>query len=141
MWSQNRDHILDLLTHGPSIGPYFGPYIGPQFGPYAYVQILVPIYRSIFWTLIKVQILDLGLKVLILQEGPHRSMKNYIGTMVMFYIMQNMAMDLLGSLMDHTFYGPYKGPRFGPKIKGPECGPRIGTKIWSLIMGPFLDLL
>ena len=45
-------HILDLLTHGPSISPHFGPYIGPQFGPYA---------------------------------------QNHIGTMVLFYIMQNMA--------------------------------------------------
>ena len=34
----------------------------------------------------KVQNLDLGLKVLILQEGPHRSIKDHIGTMVMFYI-------------------------------------------------------
>jgi hypothetical protein len=48
----------------------------------------------------KVQNLDLGLKVLILQEGPHRSMKDHIGTMAMFYIMQNMAMDLLGSSRD-----------------------------------------
>ena len=31
-------------------------------------------------------LLDLGLKVLILQEGPQRSMKDHIGTMVMFYI-------------------------------------------------------
>ena len=44
--------------------------------------------------------LDLGLKVLILQEGPHRSMKDHIGTMVMFNIMQNMAIDLLGSSRD-----------------------------------------
>jgi hypothetical protein len=41
----------------------------------------------------KFQNLDLGLKVLIMQEGPHRSMKDHIGTMAMFYIMQNMAMD------------------------------------------------
>ena len=34
----------------------------------------------------RVQNLDLGLKVHILQEGPHRSMKDHIGTMVMFYI-------------------------------------------------------
>ena len=34
----------------------------------------------------KVQNLDLGLKVLILLEGPHGSMKDHIGTMVMFYI-------------------------------------------------------
>jgi hypothetical protein len=73
---------------------------------------LVPIYRSTFWTYIKVQNVDLGLKVLILQEGPHRSMKGHIGTMAMFYIMQNMAMDLLGSSRDHTFYGPSKGPKF-----------------------------
>ena len=56
-------------------------------------------------------------------------------------------MDLLGSSRDlkgpqgtsrdHTFYGPSKGPRFGPQIQGPERGPRIGTKIWSLVMGPF----
>ena len=34
----------------------------------------------------KVQNLDLGLKVLILLEGPHGSMKDHIGTIVMFYI-------------------------------------------------------
>ena len=78
-----------------------------------------------------------NVKVLILHEGPQRSMKDHIRTMAMFYLMQNMAMDLLGSSRDHTFYGPSKGPKFGPQIQGPECGPRIGTKIWSLIMGPF----
>ena len=31
-------------------------------------------------------------------------------------LMQNMTMDLLGSSRDHTFYGPYKGPRFTPQI-------------------------
>ena len=62
------------------------------------------------------QNLDLGLKVLlILQEGPYRSMKDHIGTMVMFYIMQNMAYKgPQGTSRDHTFYGPYQGPRFGP---------------------------
>ena len=52
------------------------------------------IHKTTIWSLclgqdfgpMKVQNLDLGLKVLILQEGPHRSMKDHIGTMVMFYI-------------------------------------------------------
>ena len=52
--------------------------------------------------------------------------------------MQIMTMDLLGTSRYHTFYGPSKRPRFGPQIQGPECGNRIRTKIWSLIMGPFL---
>ena len=74
----------------------------------------------------KVQNLDLGLKVLILQEGPHRSMKDHIGTMVMFYIrsmdlMQNMTMDLLGSSRD------LKGPHILWTLKG--------TKIWTLNPG------
>ena len=61
---------------------------------------MVPIYRAPFWTFMRVKYLDLGLKVLILQEGPHRSLNDHIGTMVMFYIMQNMAMDLLRSSRD-----------------------------------------
>ena len=51
--------------------------------------------------------------------------------------MHYMTMDQLGSLRDHTLYGPTKGLRFGPKIQGPENGPGIGTKIWSLIIGPY----
>ena len=53
---------------------------------------MVPIYRAPFWTFMRVQYLDLGLKVLILQEGPHRSLNDHIGTMVMFYIMQNKVL-------------------------------------------------
>ena len=45
------------------------------------------IYRSTFWAFMKVQNPDrLELKILILQEGPHKSMKHHIGTRVMFYI-------------------------------------------------------
>jgi hypothetical protein len=55
-----------------------GPYFGPSY-PWT-------INRSTFWTIMKVQNLDPGLKIFILQEGPHRSMKDHIGTMVMFYI-------------------------------------------------------
>jgi len=93
--------ILSLI-----IGPIFGPSLGTismwfqNYGPSypwtlkilvpmhrsSFCSLCMPMYRSIFWTFMKVQNLDLGLKVFILQEGPHRSMKDNIGTMVMFYI-------------------------------------------------------
>ena len=45
--------------------------------------------------------------------------------------MQNMTLDLFGSSRDHTFYGPSKGPRFGPQIQGPECGPDYASIFWT----------
>ena len=58
-----QNMTLDLLVSSRD-HTFYGPYKGPRSGPY----------------------LDLGLKVLILQKGPHRFMKDHIGTMVMFYI-------------------------------------------------------
>ena len=82
IWSLNMGSFF-----GPSIGTIsmwskiwsliMGPYFGPSY-PWT-------LNRSTLWTFMKVQNLDLGLKVLILQESPHRSMKDHIGTMVMFY--------------------------------------------------------
>ena len=65
---------------------FWSLYIGPYFGPSWRSKFWSLNPRSTFWTFMKVQNLDLGLKVLILLEGPHGSMKDHIGTMVMFYI-------------------------------------------------------
>ena len=96
MWSQNRDQKLV-----PNCGSIFWTFL-PMDPQQVHTLVptkdhnLVPMHRSrfwslyidrfTFWTFMKVQNLDLGLKVLILQEGPHRSMKDHIGTVVMFYI-------------------------------------------------------
>ena len=65
-----RPCFLVFITQGPSIGPY----TGPTWGPCTQFQILVTIYRFSIWTFMKVQNLDLGLKVFILQKDPYRSM-------------------------------------------------------------------
>ena len=122
------------------MGPYFGPSYPWTMNMQVHILVptqdhnLDPMHSSRFWFLYKSKP---KIECPHSAMGPRRSMKDHIGTMVIFYIMQNMTMDLLGSSRDHTFYGPTKGPRFGPQIQVPECGPRRGTKIWSLIMGPF----
>ena len=80
-------------------------------------QNLVPDYGYIFWTFyqdhfMKVQNLDLGLKVLILQEGPQRSMKDHIGTMVMFYIRS-----LFYSISLALFFTVFRQPQINSKQK------------------------
>ena len=82
-WSQNRDQKLV-----PNYGSIFWTFL-PMDPQQVHIFVptqdhnLVPMHRSTLWTFMKVKNLDLELKVLILQEGPHRS---HIGTMVMFYI-------------------------------------------------------
>ena len=80
-WTLNRSTFWSL--HRTTI---WSLWKGPNFGPYIQVT---------FWTFMRVQNLDLGLKVHILHEGPHRSMKDHIGTMVMFYIRSRNSYILL----------------------------------------------